>query len=200
MNALHDALKAKTKAVHTHLERQSILNNYLSKTLDSRRYQAILYQTLQAYAAWQKQADTFFVRTHIDPLFRIDLKHKYLKKDLLDVGVDVRIHGTPLPLLMLNESHYLGCSYVFKGSELGAKIIYKKLSQNKNINTQPMFYFQEVTQSASDNISWAPWMKALENYVVEHHISMNDVTDAAVMCFERLSDWFGIERVGSVEI
>ncbi|MDF1827013.1 MAG: biliverdin-producing heme oxygenase [Legionellaceae bacterium] len=196
MNALHDALKAKTKAVHTHLERQSILNNYLSKTLDARTYQAILYQTLQAFAAWQKQADTFFAQTYLDSLFRIDLKHEHLKKDLLNVEVNLPVYGEPLALLMSNKAHYLGCSYVFKGSELGAKIIYKKLCQNNNINTQPMFYFQEVTQNASDNISWAPWMKALENYVVEHHISMNDVTDAAVMCFERLSDWFGIQRVG----
>jgi heme oxygenase len=195
-NMLHQQLKEKTKYIHSLLEEKSVFRYYMSKGLTSHEYLAIIAKTLQAYAQWQKQLDIFIFNSHLDNFWRIDLKSNLLNKELAVVN-NIDFSSTIPPLSLENIADYLACAYVFEGSKLGSKVIYKTLTHNENLNQQEFYYFRQLAQSTSDHITWSHWMELFECYVSEKCISIDDITSGAVNCFETLYAWFGIEHASA---
>ncbi|MDF1758134.1 MAG: hypothetical protein P1U74_07530 [Legionellaceae bacterium] len=194
MSGLHEYLKNKTQPIHKKIESDSILNNYLLDSLNDQEYKKIIAQKLRAYEIWQAQLDIFFYSSQIDNLFQVNIYPELLKKDLLGFNLNQNNFDNLPPLTILNEGYYLGCSYVFKGSEIGSKIIYNSLKNNNNLDTSSFKYFQEISQNKENDLSWKQWMNQLESYALSKKINNNDIGNGAIMCFEGIYDWFKIKR------
>ncbi|WP_203301016.1 biliverdin-producing heme oxygenase [Marinobacter sediminum] len=188
---LHHQLKEATAPIHRRLDAHSILTPLTGLDLDIERYQQIMVQHWWAYRCWQPQLDRAFPATRLGKPWQIDLALDKLSLDCADqLKTSVRLTAPePAPLTVEGSAEYLGCAYVFEGSRLGGRYIYKALqSRRAHLGVDRFHYYETLAQNTS--VAWPAWVQQLEAYAVANDLAFEQIVSGAVACFEVLTDWF----------
>jgi len=186
MSSLHQLLKTKTHAIHTLLEQQSILKNYVSPTLTMEGYKTLMALQWRAYSCWQNQLNHLAYELNFKNNFLIKLNADLMKSELKKLRYNPSL-PKPEPLLLTNIADYLGCAYVFEGAKLGSKIIYKSLLANKNFRAYDFTYFKHVNENS---YRWQHWINQLAAFTKANDIDPERVSDSAKLCFRSIYYWF----------
>lgn len=173
-------LKSETLAEHKALE-----NAYPFCALASRKISLVEYKDSLVLLACLHDALLVKVKPLTSTFFTAWTDHlkinlKALEADISELGGEVNAKGFHR-LELSSEAMLAGSFYVVLGSSLGAKLIYRSLSQNQE--TWPMQYFSE---NASSNV-WPVFRRDLEALAMNAALhTCDEIVKGARLTFECL--------------
>jgi heme oxygenase len=191
MTNIQKILKQKTATIHQRLEKDSILRHYLSDELTLDDYKDILKLQGIAYIYWQQQLSEFVAGWPVDDIFHLQLQADLITEELA-LASQEPIQNRPQALNLSSLAEYLGCAYVFEGSKLGSKLIYKQLLKNKNLDSHTFLYFKNLNE---EKPRWANWLQQLELIITSEQIALSEISNAALQCFDIIYEYFAIDHI-----
>lgn len=184
--SLHGILKEKTRLQHSQIEKVSLFNKIINKTITLIEYQ-LLIKKLYGFIA---PCENIIHQLPHRYLLTGREKTTILKNDLLALGIEKPLvdqiqKSTSLPTLT-NHYQVLGYMYVMEGSTLGGQVITEFIRDTLKLTIETgISYFNGYGKNTK--IKWAEFCQILDSKNETNEVS--EIILAANETYSTLHDW-----------
>jgi heme oxygenase len=183
-------LRTATRQAHKNMETVPALVRLLGPDLTDSEYVSVLRQAGAFYLALALRAETVLKPGAPARAFLDGARLQALTADLGFFGVRVL---PPAPIAMLpllaTEAEVVGALYVLEGSDLGGRVIAKRLAESRGLTPDTGGRFYGGHDAESTRARWLRFCALLQRMSDGDGLAADAMVRGATMTFRSLEDW-----------
>ena len=183
-------LRTATRTAHRDIETVPAMVRLLAADLSEADYIAVLCRTGAFHRAFEQQAAVLLAPDAAARVFLDGGRMRALAADLDWFGVPLPAPapGAALPALT-NAAQALGAMYVIEGSDLGGRVIARRLSDTLGLTPQTGCRFYGGHDAAATRDRWQRFCDLLQDAASRSGTAAADMAAGAVATFRSLEAW-----------